>query len=155
MAPASPQEVRIKQCRCGKLRDGEHWYQLTSYVISASTEWTTTGLQYYIPFHRDNGTFSNSGAYHDLAHWKAAHPDWVLYKCDRVTPAYEFGDPNMPLDFANPALVSWQIQTYVQPAKVGTMVLQQIMWTCKTSSVPAASTEMVGGCNVTLGSLMI
>jgi len=44
------------------------------------------------------------------------HPDWVLYKCDRVTPAYEFGDPNMPLDFVNPALLSWQIQTYAQPA---------------------------------------
>src|SRR6266702_2660505 len=26
MAPASPQEVRIKQCRCGKLRDSEHWH---------------------------------------------------------------------------------------------------------------------------------
>jgi hypothetical protein len=73
-------------------------------------------ISYYIPFHRDNGTFSHSGAYHDLAYWKAVHPDWVLYKCDRVTPAYEFGNPNMPLDFANPALVTWQIQTYAQPA---------------------------------------
>ena len=73
-------------------------------------------ISYYIPFHRDNGTFSNSGAYHDLAYWKAVHPDWVLYKCDRVTPAYEFGNPNMPLDFANPAVLSWQIQTYAQPA---------------------------------------
>ena len=73
-------------------------------------------LTYYIPFHRDNGTFSNSNAHHDLAYWQAVHPDWVLYKCDRVTPAYEFGDPNMPLDFANRALISWQIQTYAQPA---------------------------------------
>ena len=73
-------------------------------------------ISYYIPFHRDNGTFSQSGAYHDLAYWKAVHPDWVLYKCDRVTPAYEFGNPNMPLDFANPAVLSWQIQTYAQPA---------------------------------------
>ena len=63
-----------------------------------------------------DGTFSNIRAYHDLAYWKAFHPDWVLYKCDRVTPAYEFGDPNMPLDFVNPALLSWQIQTYAQPA---------------------------------------
>jgi len=73
-------------------------------------------LTYYIPFHRDNGTFSNRDAQHDLTYWKAVHPDWVLYKCDRVTPAYEFGDLNMPLDFANPALVSWQIQMYAQPA---------------------------------------
>jgi hypothetical protein len=73
-------------------------------------------LTYYIPFHRDKGTFSDEKAYHDLAYWKAVHPDWVLYKCDRVTPAYEYGDPNIPLDFANPALVTWQIQTYAQPA---------------------------------------
>jgi len=50
------------------------------------------------------------------------------------------GNPNMPLDFANPALLSWQIQTYAQPAKTGTMGSQRIMWTCKTSSGPAAST---------------
>lgn len=73
-------------------------------------------LTYYIPFHRDSGTFSNSDDYHDLTYWKTVHSDWILYKCDRVTPAYEFDDPNMPLDLANPALVSWQIQTYAQPA---------------------------------------
>jgi len=71
---------------------------------------------YYLPFNRDNGTFSNSAGYHDLSYWKANHPDWILYKCDRVTPAYEFGDPTIPFDFANPALVSWQIQTYALPA---------------------------------------
>lgn len=73
-------------------------------------------LAYYILFHRDNGTFSDNGAYHDLNYWKAVHPDWILYKCDRVTPAYEFGDPNVPFDFTNPAVISWQIQTYIQPA---------------------------------------
>jgi hypothetical protein len=73
-------------------------------------------LTYYMPFHRDKGTFSDEKAYHDLAYWRAVHPDWVLYKCDRVTPAYEFGDPNVPLDFANPALVAWQIRTYAKPA---------------------------------------
>jgi len=73
-------------------------------------------ISYYIPFNRDQGTFSSSRAYHDLAYWQAVHPDWILYKCDRVTPAYEFGDPNIPLDFANPALLSWQVQTYAQPA---------------------------------------
>ena len=73
-------------------------------------------LTYNVPFHRDKGTFSDEKAYHDLTYWKTVQPDWVLYKCDRITPAYEFGDPNMPLDFANPALVSWQIQTYAQLA---------------------------------------
>ena len=73
-------------------------------------------LTYYIAFHRDSGTFTNNDANHDLNYWKAVHPDWVLYKCDRVTPAYEFGDPNVPFNFTNPAVISWQVQTYAQPA---------------------------------------
>ena len=73
-------------------------------------------ITYYIPFHRESGTFTNPGATHDLNYWKAMHPDWILYKCDRVTPAYEFGDPNVPLDFSNPDLVPWQVQTYGLPA---------------------------------------
>jgi len=75
-------------------------------------------LSYYLPFHRDAGTFtdSESGKRHDLAYWKSFHADWVLYRCDRVTPAFEFNDPNMPLDFANPAVVTWQVQNYAQPA---------------------------------------
>jgi Hypothetical glycosyl hydrolase family 15 len=71
---------------------------------------------YYIPFYRDNGTFSDSGHYRDLSYWKTSHPDWILYKCDGVTPAYEYNEPDVPLDFTNPALVSWQIQTYARPA---------------------------------------
>jgi hypothetical protein len=73
-------------------------------------------ITYYIPFHREAGTFSDPNASHSLSYWKATHPDWILYKCDRVTPAYEFGDPNIPLDISNPAVVAWQVQTYGLPA---------------------------------------
>src|SRR6266567_9545386 len=73
-------------------------------------------LTYYITFHRDNGAFTDSTALKGLAGWRAIHPDWVLYRCDRVTPAYEFGNPNMPLDFSNPALVDWQVQNFALPA---------------------------------------
>ncbi len=75
-------------------------------------------VSYYIPFHRDDGTFGNPdlGKYHNLRYWQSLHPDWILYKCDRTTPAYEFGNPNIPLDFSNPAVVKWQIQTYGLPA---------------------------------------
>src|SRR5215471_6322941 len=43
------------------------------------------------------------------------HPDWVMYTCDRTTPAYygyEDGHsaPNMPLDFSNPDVVGWQVR---------------------------------------------
>lgn len=73
-------------------------------------------LTYYIPFHRDNGTFSDSTAIKNLSYWKTVHPDWVLYQCDRITPAYENDGPSMPLDFTNPDVVTWQVQTYAQPA---------------------------------------
>src|SRR5215467_11267461 len=42
------------------------------------------------------------------------HPDWVLYKCDRQTPAYlainESTLPNMPLDFTNSSVIDWQLR---------------------------------------------
>ena len=92
------------------------WGAAVSHIAAIRSGNPKIYISYYIPFHRDSGTFSDISAYHDLTYWKANHPDWILYKCDRVTPAYEFGDPNMPLDFANPALVSWQIQSYARPA---------------------------------------
>lgn len=75
-------------------------------------------ITYYIPFNRDHGTFSDEGAYHDLNYWKSAHPDWILYQCDRVTPAFLDGNPNIPFDFVNPAVVTWQVQTYARPASM-------------------------------------
>ena len=88
------------------------WYNISSYRSMKPNMFLT----YYIPFHRDNGTFTDSSAYLSLKQWKAIHPDWILYKCDRVTPAYEFGVPEVPLDFSNPAVVSFQMQTYGLPA---------------------------------------
>jgi len=75
-------------------------------------------ITYYIPFNRDTGTFADQNAYHNLGYWKTVHPDWILYKCDRVTPAYVDGEPNIPLDFSNPNVLSWQVKTYAQPASM-------------------------------------
>jgi hypothetical protein len=46
------------------------------------------------------------------------HPDWILYQCDRVTPAYQIDwppntIPNMPLDLTNPAVIDWKLQKSV------------------------------------------
>lgn len=73
-------------------------------------------LTYYMPFHRDYGTFADNGTYTSLQHWQKDHPDWVLYKCDRVTPAYEYGDPNIPLNFTLPSVLTWQVNRYAIPA---------------------------------------
>ncbi len=94
------------------------WGATPSKVAAFRTGNPNAFISYYIPFHRDGGTFANPalGKQHDVNYWQSAHPDWVLYKCDRTTPALEYGDPNIPLDFANPAVVQWQVQTYAQPA---------------------------------------
>jgi hypothetical protein len=73
-------------------------------------------LTYYIPFNRDFGTFTDHSALHDLAWWQANYPDWILYRCDKKTPAYFGSSDNVPLDFSNSAVISWQVQTYAQPA---------------------------------------
>ena len=88
------------------------WYNVGAYHAANPNMFLT----YYFPFHRDNGTYTDSTAYLSLGQWKTLHPDWILYKCDRVTPAYEFGAPEIPLDFSNPALINYQLQTYALPA---------------------------------------
>ena len=88
------------------------WYNVSQYRATNPNMFLT----YYIPFHRDNGTFTSSLDTLSLNQWKTTHPDWILYKCDRKTPAYEFGDPAIPLDFSNPAVLNFQLQTYAIPA---------------------------------------
>ena len=52
-----------------------------------------------------------------LAWWQAFHPEWILYRCDEVTPAWSQGLPAVPLDISNPDAVAWQIQTYANKAE--------------------------------------
>src|ERR1700730_5516592 len=67
-------------------------------------------LTYYLPFHSDSGIFTDDRITHrTLSFWNAFHPDWVVYKCDRTTPAYQYGVLNMPLNFTNPAMIAWQV----------------------------------------------
>ena len=73
-------------------------------------------LSYYISFFRDSGTFGSTDAVQSLSYWKSVHPDWILYQCDRTTPAYEDGESAVPLDITNPAVIAWQMQTYAIPA---------------------------------------
>lgn len=73
-------------------------------------------LSYYISFFRDSGTFGSTDAVQSLTYWKNVHPDWILYQCDRTTPAYEDGESAVALDITNPAVIAWQVQTYAIPA---------------------------------------
>lgn len=54
--------------------------------------------------------------------WKEAHPTWILYRCDRKTPAFKCFppapcDPPLPLDITNPDVVQFQMDNGVLPAK--------------------------------------
>lgn len=53
-----------------------------------------------------------------LEWWQVFHPDWIVYHCDGVTPAWSQGLPQVPLDISNPDAVAWQIQTYGGKAEV-------------------------------------
>jgi hypothetical protein len=68
----------------------------------------------YLPFSRD--WYNDTHPMEPLSWWQATHPDWIVYQCDRRTPAYILGEPNVPLDFTNPAVVQWQVQTFLLPA---------------------------------------
>ncbi|MBV9646176.1 MAG: hypothetical protein JO043_01790, partial [Candidatus Eremiobacteraeota bacterium] len=66
---------------------------------------------YYIPFDRDGA----AGPGHTLAWWRAHHPDWIEYKCDRKTVAFEFGEKNVPIDIANSAVIAFQMTREATP----------------------------------------
>lgn len=60
----------------------------------------------YTPFDTDSPSLG-----HSLTWWKANHPDWILYECDRTTIAYVSGLSEVPLDFANPDVAAYQAST--------------------------------------------
>lgn len=58
---------------------------------------------------------------HDLAWWQANHPDWILYACDaNGNPTKDVaysgtGFADVPLDFHNPQVIAYQLQTLLIP----------------------------------------
>jgi putative glycosyl hydrolase-like family 15 (GHL15) protein len=69
--------------------------------------------QFYTPFERD-GPYGTS---HDLYWWKRSHRDWIEYRCDRRTVAFEFGERrDVPFDIANPAVLAYQRASAVDAA---------------------------------------
>jgi hypothetical protein len=61
----------------------------------------------YIPISVDNFT-------HSVAWYRKNHPDWLEYRCDKKTLAYEFGvKTNAPLDFTNPDVQAYQYGLWV------------------------------------------
>lgn len=61
----------------------------------------------YIPYSVDN--FTNP-----VAWYQTNHPDWLEYKCDKTTLAFEFGTTTLaPLNFADPAVRAYQYAHWI------------------------------------------
>ena len=61
----------------------------------------------YIPYSVDNFT-------HTVAWYVRHHPDWLEFRCDRKTLAFEFGSTALaPIDFANPKVRAYQWANWV------------------------------------------
>jgi hypothetical protein len=70
--------------------------------------------QFYTPFERD-GPYR--GPARTIGWWKRHHPDWIEYRCDRKTVAFEFGERrNVPFDIASPQVLAYQRESAVDPA---------------------------------------
>jgi hypothetical protein len=63
----------------------------------------------YIPYSVDNYG-------HPLNWYRKNHPDWLEYKCDRKSLAFQFGATHLaPLDFTSPAVQAFQWASWVDP----------------------------------------
>jgi hypothetical protein len=70
---------------------------------------------FYTPFERD-GPYGGPSDGHTLAWWKQNHPDWIEYRCNRKTVAWEYDERDVPFDIANPAVLAYQRTSAVDPA---------------------------------------
>ncbi|MBA3826256.1 MAG: hypothetical protein H0X24_20445 [Ktedonobacterales bacterium] len=59
-----------------------------------------------------NGTV---GPLYTIDWFQKNHPDWIVYTCDKKTPAYGFGEPNTPIDITNPAVLQFVMQQQIVP----------------------------------------
>ena len=57
----------------------------------------------------------------NLSWWQEHHPEWVLYQCDRKTPAAYWGT-TIPLDVTNPDVLAWQLGGTDNPDSVEAIV---------------------------------
>ena len=63
----------------------------------------------YVPFGiAGHGDGASNQHFNNLTWWKAHHPSWLLYQCDRKTAATYWG-PGFGLDITNPDVLSWML----------------------------------------------
>jgi len=86
------------------------WGAMKEYIALYHLYQPNVTLSKYIPMNRD------PEPKHDVGYWKERHADWVVYKCDKVTPLTYLNDPNIALDISNPEVIDWQTTNFALPA---------------------------------------
>ncbi len=78
----------------------------------------TSHKDFYFKFDRAGGDPHTNGfpVYYSKSWFLKNHPDWLVYLCDKSTLAYEYNDPNVPLDITNPAVRRFEMETWIKPA---------------------------------------
>ena len=89
--------------------------EVWNFNIGNPSSYPTIYKGHYFPVDRQPDTRYYSGT-QQLSWFQTNHPDWIEYKCDKTTVAYEFTDYTLiPLDTSNPAVLSWLEQTFYAP----------------------------------------
>ena len=66
-------------------------------------------LSRYVPFGiASSGEGDSNRAFSNLTWWQEHHPTWLLYRCDRKTPATYWG-PGLGLDISNPDVLDYML----------------------------------------------
>jgi Hypothetical glycosyl hydrolase family 15 len=114
--PSTPSGIHLNLVFNYGVKDLRREIGLVDVVWGASSSYPKQIYnQFYTPFERD-GPYGGPSEGHTLAWWKRNHPDWIEYRCDRRHAAYEYGEPDVPIDTANPAVQAYQRTSAVDPA---------------------------------------
>ncbi len=107
------------------LASDRHIQSLKNEMAAVDYVWGAVNLHiprvhksFYFKFDRAGGYPGEIGfpAYYDKSWFLKNHPDWLVYLCDKTTLAYEFHDPNVPLDITNPHVLQFMLDTWIYPA---------------------------------------
>jgi Hypothetical glycosyl hydrolase family 15 len=110
LMPQVPSGIGVGMAFDNNLSNPASEVGLIDYVWGASSPGPTPVYHTaYLKYARD------SREVHPTAWWKANHPTWLEYKCNKRALAIQFGHKNAPLDITNPEVLAYQWQEEIEP----------------------------------------
>jgi hypothetical protein len=112
--PPTPSGIHLNLVFNSGVKDKRREIGLIDVVWGASSPYPKQVYNgFYTPFERD-GPYGRYA--HTLAWWKRNHPNWIEYRCNRKSVAFEYHERDVPFDIANPAVLAYQRTSAVDPA---------------------------------------